>query len=59
MTLRKWTILGTGLVGFVFMLQGLGLTVGLYPSLMNNDIRWSLVGIGMMIVALVLWQRKD
>jgi len=58
MKLAQWIAIGLGLAGFVFVLQGLGLTVNLYPSLMNNDIRWTLVGIGMIIVALVLWQRN-
>jgi len=58
MKLAQWIAIGLGLAGFVFVLQGFGLTVGLYPSFMNNDIRWTLVGIVMIIVALVLWQRN-
>ncbi len=55
---RKWVAIGLGLMGLIFLLQGLGLTASLYPSSMDNDIRWSLVGIVEMIIALFLWQRK-
>jgi hypothetical protein len=46
-------------MGFVYLLQGLGLTASLVESYMNNDLRWSLVGIVEMIAALFLWQRKE
>lgn len=59
MTLRRWFALGLGLMGFVYLLQGLGLTASLVESYMNNDLRWSLVGIVEMIAALFLWQRKE
>jgi hypothetical protein len=59
MTLRRWIALGLGLMGFVYLLQGLGLTASLVESYMNNDLRWSLVGIVEMIAALFLWQRKE
>jgi len=48
-----------GLTGFVFLLQGLGLTASLFPSYMDNDLRWSLVGILAMAAAVFLWQRKE
>lgn len=55
---RKLLALGLGLAGFVFFIQGLGLTNFIY-SFMNNDLRWSLIGIGLMIVALILWPRAQ
>ena len=57
MEIRNLIALGFGLAGFVFFLQGLGLTDFFY-SFMNHDIRWSLAGIGLLIAALLLWQRK-
>jgi hypothetical protein len=57
-SLRRWFALGLGLSGVVFLLQGLGPTQNLYPSFMDNDLRWSLVGIAQMIAALLLWPRK-
>ncbi len=57
MTLSKLVAIGLGLMGFVYVLQGLGLT-DFVRSFMNHDIRWSLIGIGLIIVALFLWQRK-
>lgn len=58
MSLRRWLALGLGLMGFVYLLQGLGLTASLSDSFMNNDLRWSLVGIVEMVAALFLWQEK-
>lgn len=58
MSLRRWLALGLGLMGFVYLLQGLGLTASLSDSFMNNDLRWSLVGIVEMVAALFLWQKK-
>jgi hypothetical protein len=57
-SLTKWIAIGLGLMGLVYLLQGLGLTASLYPSFMDNDLRWSLVGIAEMIIAMFLWQRK-
>jgi hypothetical protein len=59
LSLRRWFALGLGLSGLVFLFQGLGFTQTLYPSFMNNDLRWSLVGIAQIIAALFLWQRKS
>ncbi|MBX3002383.1 MAG: hypothetical protein KF821_09765 [Anaerolineales bacterium] len=58
MSLRKLFALGLGLMGFIFLLQGLGLTASLFPSFMDNDLRWSLVGIVALLAALFLWPRK-
>jgi hypothetical protein len=58
MSLRKLFALGLGLMGFIFLLQGLGLTANLFPSFMDNDLRWSLVGIVALLAALFLWPRK-
>lgn len=58
MSLLKLFAIGLGLMGLIFLLQGLGLTASLFPSYMDNDLRWSLVGIVAMIAALFLWQRK-
>ncbi len=58
MSLIKLFAIGLGLMGFIFLLQGLGLTASLWPSFMDNDLRWSLVGIVAMVAALLLWQRK-
>lgn len=58
MSLLKLFAIGLGLMGFIFLLQGLGLTASLWPSFMDNDLRWSLVGIVSMVAALLLWQRK-
>lgn len=58
MALLKLIAIGLGLMGFIFLLQGLGLTASLWPSFMDNDLRWSLVGIVAMVAALLLWQRK-
>ena len=58
MSLSRWAALGLGLMGFTYLLQGLGLTASLWPSYMDNDLRWSLVGIVLMIVSIFLWQRK-
>lgn len=58
MTTQRWIALILGGMGFVYLLQGLGLTANLYPSFMNNDLRWSLTGIVQMAAALFLWQRK-
>ncbi|UYN91932.1 MAG: hypothetical protein KIT70_00190 [Anaerolineales bacterium] len=58
MSLLKLIAIGLGLMGFIFLLQGLGLTASLWPSFMDNDLRWSLVGIVAMVAALLLWQRK-
>jgi hypothetical protein len=57
MILAKQVAIGLGLTGFVFIVQGLGLT-DFVRSAMNHDIRWTWVGIGLIIVALFLWQRK-
>lgn len=59
MSLLKLFAIGLGLTGFVFLLQGLGLTASLFPSYMDNDLRWSLVGILAMAAAVFLWQRKE
>lgn len=58
MSLRKLFALGLGLMGFIFLLQGLGLTANLFPSFMDNDLRWSLVGIVALLAALFLWPRN-
>lgn len=58
MSLLKLFAIALGLTGFVFLLQGLGLTASLFPSYMDNDLRWSLVGILAMAAAVFLWQRK-
>lgn len=58
MSLRKLFALGLGLMGFIFLLQGLGLTASLFPSFMDNDLRWSLVGIVALLAALFLWPRN-
>lgn len=58
MSLIKLFAIALGLMGFVFLLQGLGLTASLFPSFMDNDLRWSLVGIVAMAAAVFLWQRK-
>lgn len=58
MSLPRWAALGLGLMGFIYLLQGLGLTAGLWPSYMDNDLRWSLIGILLIIFALFLWRRK-
>lgn len=58
MSLLKLIAIGLGLMGFIFLLQGLGLAASLWPSFMDNDLRWSLVGIVAMVAALLLWQRK-
>lgn len=59
MSLLKLFAIGLGLMGFIFLLQGLGLTANIMaPSFMDNDLRWSLVGIVAIVAALLLWQRK-
>ncbi|MCW5874096.1 MAG: hypothetical protein KIS88_05570 [Anaerolineales bacterium] len=58
MSLLKLVAIALGLMGLVFLVQGLGLTASLFPSYMDNDLRWSLVGIVAMIAAVFLWQRK-
>ncbi|HKY78511.1 MAG TPA: hypothetical protein VI688_06150 [Anaerolineales bacterium] len=48
-------MLGAG--GFVFFLQGAGLFTQ-YPSLMNNEPIWAVIGIGLVIAGLIVWPRK-
>lgn len=45
-----------GLAGAVFFAQGTGLFTS-SPSFMNNDIRWAIIGVVMVIVALLVWPR--
>ncbi len=58
MKLGKWVAIGLGLMGLVYFLQGLGLT-GFVPSFMNHDMRWSLVGIGLIIISLLIWNNQS
>jgi hypothetical protein len=46
-----------GLAGIIFFAQGTGLFTS-YPSGMNNDLRWAVIGVVMFIVALLIWPRK-
>lgn len=55
--ISKLIAIGVGLFGLVFFLQGTGLFTPT-PSIMNNDITWAIIGIGMMIAGLVLWRRR-
>lgn len=45
-----------GLSGLIFFAQGTGLFTS-FPSSMNNDLRWAVIGIAMFIVALIIWPR--
>ncbi len=45
-----------GLGGVVFFAQGTGLFTS-YPSFMNNDLRWAVIGVAMVIAALIIWPR--
>jgi hypothetical protein len=54
---RKVVALAIGAAGAVYFLQGSGLFT-IYSSFMNNDIRWAIAGIAMVIVALVLWPKN-
>jgi hypothetical protein len=45
-----------GAAGFVFFLQGTGLFTQ-YPSFMNNESIWAVIGIGLLIAGLVVWPR--
>jgi uncharacterized membrane protein len=58
MKLSKWVAIGLRLMGGVYFLQGLGLT-DFYPSFMNHDIRWSLVGIVLVIISLLIWNNQS
>jgi drug/metabolite transporter (DMT)-like permease len=55
---RKVLALMLGAGGVIFFAQGSGLSTA-YPSVMNNDIRWAVVGIGLVIVAVFLWPRGE
>ena len=57
MMLRKMMSAGLALLGFVFFLQGIGLLVA-FESFMNNDLRWAVIGIAMMIPGVIFWPRK-
>ena len=57
MMLRKLMSAGLALLGFVFFLQGIGLLVA-FESFMNNDLRWAVIGIAMMILGAIFWPRK-
>ncbi len=46
-----------GLLGLIFFAQGTGLFTS-YPSSMNNDLRWAVIGVAMFIAALLIWPRK-
>jgi len=45
-----------GLGGVVFFAQGIGIFTS-YPSFMNNDLRWAVIGVVMFIAALLIWPR--
>jgi len=46
-----------GIAGIIFFAQGTGLFTS-YPSVMNNDLRWAVIGVVMFIAALLIWPRK-
>ncbi|HSS99587.1 MAG TPA: hypothetical protein VLK33_21275 [Terriglobales bacterium] len=58
MSIRNIVAIVLALTGLIFFFQGLGFTTTIYPSSMDNDIRWSIEGIGQIIIALLIWQRK-
>lgn len=57
MTGRRILALLMAAAGGVWFLQGVGLFTAI-DSFMNYDIRWSVAGIGMVIVALLIWNQK-
>ena len=57
MMLRKLISAGLALFGFVFFLQGIGVLLA-FESFMNNDLRWAVIGIGLMGMGAILWPRK-
>lgn len=46
-----------GIGGLVFFAQGTGLFTA-YPSFMNHDLRWAVIGVVMGIAALLIWPRR-
>jgi hypothetical protein len=55
MNIPRIFALGFGAAGLVFFLQGLGFIEG---SFMSNTDRWTVIGAGMIITAIVLWVRS-
>jgi hypothetical protein len=43
--------------GIVWFLQGTGVFT-VFPSLMNNDIRWAVAGVLAVAAALLIWPRQ-
>lgn len=56
MNWRKIVSLVLGLMGLIYFAQGSGIFT-VYPSVMNNDVRWAVVGVALLAVALLLWPR--
>lgn len=55
---RKVLALMLGAGGAIYFAQGTGLFTA-YPSFMNNDIRWAISGVGLVIVAVLIWPRGE
>lgn len=45
------------LAGIAWFLQGVGVFTAI-DSFMNFDVRWAIIGIGMMIMAILIWNWK-
>lgn len=56
MLVRQALAVILGLMGVVFFAQGTGLFTST-PSFMNNQAIWAVIGIGLVILALLLWPR--
>jgi len=55
---RKVLAVILGLMGAGYFAQGTGLFTAI-PSFMNNDMRWAVIGVGLAIVAVLIWPRGE